>query len=338
MIPFWEVSMNILRNTLLAGVAVAAIASAGKADAGLIAFQQYTGNVAVSTDGFGSTTNAGNISAFVLAGSTVVNAYLYSSTFSGPQPGGTLGGQPVIYSTALGTPGAGLEAFRADVTSIVAPTINGGPGGTYVFPITEIGGGVDGGALVVVYTNPTLPSATVGILDGFSLLTGDSTILNFASPLNPAAAGFFAELRLGIGFSCCSQASEVKVNNQLVTSNAGNNDDSIDGIPLNGNLITVGGSNDPFSPLLPSYAADTERYNLIPYITLGDTSITINTVNPSNDDNIFLAVIYASGIGGVNQPPPVTTVPEPTSLALFGVGMLGLGIARRWRKVARKQS
>lgn len=45
---------------------------------------------------------------------------------------------------------------------------------------------------------------------------------------------------------------------------------------------------------------------------------------------------YLDGFGAV-LPPPTTSVPEPASFALYGVGMLGLGFARR-RRAARKAS
>ena len=113
--------------------------------------------------------------------------------------------------------------------------------------------------------------------------------------------------------------STVTVNGTTITQSAGNNDDSIDGGASNGNLITVGGFDDPFSSLLPGYDADHERYNLVPYITAGDTSIAVNTFNSSADDNIFLAGFYVSGIASINEPP--TGVPEPGSLGLFGIGL-----------------
>lgn len=311
----------------VAVAAVVLLAAHTKAEASLVLFQQYQGNVAYSSDGWGSTSQSGTISALVPVGSTVVAAYLYTSTFSNPAgAGGTLAGVPVTYGAPVAnvTACCGLAMARADVTSIVAPLINGGPGGVYNFSVTETSGNQDGEGLVVVYSNPLLPSSSVGILDGFSAVGGDSTAINFADPLNPAAPGFFSEMALGIGFSCCSQRSTVAVNGTLITENAGNNDDGA--LVTNGSLITVGGFDDPFSPLLPDYSSDHERYNLVPYITAGDTTITVRTTNPSNDDNIFLAVFHVLGKAGFNQPP---SVPEPGILALLSLGALGL--RRRYR-------
>lgn len=267
-------------------------------------------------------------------GATVEAAYLYTSTYgySIGSAGGSFESNPITYTPlGLNVSAGGLEAGRADVTSIVAPIVNGGPGGTYSFSITETSGNQDGSALVVVYRLSSLPVSTVAIQDGFSDAAGDKTTLDLASPINLSTPGFFAEMRLGIGFSCCNQTSQVTVNGTIITTNAGNNDDSADMSLGNGNLITVGGNNDPFSPMTPSYGDDHERYNLIPQLSNGDMSIEVDTVNPSRNDNIFLAVFYmygqASTTGPIQPSFNATVKPVPfTSLTTITIVSLLLTV------------
>lgn len=328
-------------NSRIKAVGVALVASgmllAGNAQASLVSFQTFVGNYGVSTDGFGATSNSGTISASVPFGATVQAAYLYTAVFRNQGHagvGGTFAGSAVPYGpsvpntspTALAC--CSLSSARADVTSIVAPLINGGPGGIYNFSVTETSANQDGEALVVVYSLASLPVSTVGILDGFSAVTGDNTAINFANPLNPAAPGFFAEMRIGDSFSCCGQRSSISVNGTTITNEAGNNDDGAQ--VADGSLITVGGFDDPFSPNLPSYNNDHERYNLVPYVSNGDTTINIRTFNPDGTDNIFLSVFHVAGEAGVNEPPP-NQVPEPGSMALLGLGLSTFAALRRRR-------
>ena len=335
--------MNRARTASLMVLMFFTILVSQSAYASLTVFQTYTGNVALSSDGFGSTTDNGTISADVPVGATVLNAYLYSATYDvyneGVTQSATLNGTPVAFGPpVLNTATCcNLTSARADVTSIIAPTINGGPGGVYNFTIAEtsiedFNHGTDGEALVVVYTLPSLPVATVAILDGFSASGGDSASISFANPLDPTEPGFFAQMGIGDSFSCCDQESTILVNGNTLTTHAGNNDDSADGFVNNGNLITVCSFDDPTSPSLPSYDQDHECYDLAPFITAGDTLIALNTNNPSNDDNIFLETFYVSGLASVCDTPdcaPPSEAPEPGVLFLLGSGIVVLWVSSR---------
>lgn len=331
--------LSAFARAITGACTLAAVAfAATPASASLTVFKTYTGTVGLSTGGFGSTTDAGMITVHAPVGATVLGAYLYSSTYFGGSASGTLNGSAVTYGAALGSTGGccDLQAFRADVTSIVSSVINGGVGGAYNFSLTETGVNMDGEALVLVYSDPTLGTSTIGILDGFSATTGDSSSINFADPLDPSDPGFFAEMRIGDGFSCCDQESTITVNGQTLTTVAGNADDSADGGASNGDLITVGDDNDPFTVASPGspamdYLTDHERYDLVPYISSGDTQIKIATLNPSNDDNIFLETFHVAGFASVS-----TGVPEPASWALMvgGFGLIGSALrSRRSRTV-----
>ncbi len=301
----------------------------------------WTGNVGYSSDGFGSTSQSGTISASVPAGATVLAAYLYTSTYNSAAPGDTAGttlnGVAVTFGAQIVNSSAPYLAMqRADVTAIVKPIIDAGAGGVYDFSVVEVNSGQDGEALVVVYEDAAIEDATFSLVEGYSDTSGDNFSINFAEPIDTNAAGFFAEMFLGISFSCCTQTSTVSVNGTLITSNAGNRDDGDGG--GNGALITVGGFDDPYSPFLPSYEEDHERYDIAPYIDNGDTTIAVQTANPSSDDNIYIAGFYVNGFAAVNKPPPIApppsdTIPVPTlsewglmvMILLFGL----LGYRRR---------
>jgi hypothetical protein len=121
-------------------------------------------------------------------------------------------------------------------------------------------------------------------------------------------------MALGISFGCQpgGQRSIVNISDRRLSSSAGGQDES--GVCSNGQLITVGGLDDsnanPDPDTFPtSFRTDDELYSLIlgnavnsqPFITASDTSISVFTQNPSNDDNIFFAYFHLSGAAIVGE-------------------------------------
>lgn len=303
------------KSTILVIVAALfALAVPGVASASLNVNYVFNGHGDYSADGMGSTSGSGTLRADVPAGSTVERAFLYE-TFSAGAPNEfartvTFEGQPVVTQQVPDSVESGyLTSSRADVTDVVKAKV-GSAGGITNFSAAYQSTPGEGVALVVVYANPLLPESTVAVLDGGAAPTGDSTTFTFASPLQTSQSGFQAKLSLGIGYSyqfggqdaCGSgQVSLVDVSATRMTSCAGSYDD---GQGANGALITVGGVGDSLdNPVNPygSGGTDDELYNLAPFLHDGDTSLRIDTSNPSQDDDIFLSVISISAQANVTD-------------------------------------
>jgi hypothetical protein len=349
---------------------------ASNAFATLTTLNSYSGDIGLSSDSGGSdqSTLPDGINAEVPAGSTVVQAYLFTSTYDtmgasagniAPQSsaGGTFNGTTVDYTALIPNPDeTGLQAGVVDVTSLVAAEVNPGgaaaTGGVYNFAVTESNtSNQDGEILDVIYSNPSLPTTSIGILAGGSASAGDSAAINFGSD----PAGDTVLMSVGDGFSydigSSGQDSTITVDGSLLTSAAGNCDLSQDGgTPPNptfctdGDLITDGvlGLNadgtvdtafsNPFTTIGDTNVqTDHELYDISSLINPSDgDTISLTTYNTSEDDNIFTEAFVVDGVAGFNAPPPPPNgppgVPEPSTLSLLGLGMSSLGMLIRRRR------
>ena len=324
---------NFIALTLALVTGLFVLAAAPSAQAQIAPFTTENGNITLSTDAIGTNNASGIVSVQKPAGATVRVAYLFAAT----TPGGgvisntdiTINGSPVTFNgTFANVFGFGtVNSYRGDVTSLVKPTIDAAPAGLVDFTVAENAtrtGSIDGEILAVIFNDPNqTTSNTVVLFFGGQRSTGDTFSVLLGNPINTSATGFLLDLSLGISFSTSSaQFSRVDVGTNTrpaarLTTSAGGADD---GMVSNGALITAGGIGDTnANPPVPTATpandrSDDELYSLIPFVNNGDTTISVNTLNPSNDDNIFFAALViganAAVVGeGIVLGPPSATNP-----------------------------
>jgi lysophospholipase L1-like esterase len=270
-----------------------------------------TGFISLSVDGLGTNdTLGGIIQVEKPEGGTVRGAYLAAAStgfsarflFDGDVK---IDGMDVLWSTS--TPSSSIQSFNhwADVTALVKPKVDAAPAGRVDFTITEVNpDGIDGEILAVILDDPTQSAESAVLLYfGAQNPAGDTMRLNFAKPLDLQDPNLTVDMSLGISFgaqSCAGgQEDLIEVNGMRLSTAAGGEDD---GYCANGALLTVGGLDDdslnppdPFASNQRDPRQDDELYNLVPFVSAGDTALDVFTSNSSFDDNIFFAA-FRTGI------------------------------------------
>ncbi len=296
------------------------VTASAEAPDGLFPIATDTGKVYMSETGIGTNDPTGG-PVYVQkdsANSTVRAAYLLAAGIPGyTMESGTvtLNGVSLSFTPADSVEGNfGVNSVWTNVTTIVAPVVDAAPTGLVKFNAAEPlnTDTVTGEILAVVMNDPTLPTSnTVSFLFGALDTAGDSFNIGLASPLNLSAPTLSMTMSIGDSYGYQGppgdgQYSTIEVDGTSMTSAAGGNDDSACKYDTpqnfttcgNGELITVGGIGDtpetPSDPTATTYTCvpgpprcTDELYNLLPFVHNGDTSIQVNTTNPSDNDNIF---------------------------------------------------
>lgn len=315
----------------------------------IIPYYVDTGPIDVSIDAMGTLEVSGIVQAYKPNEYTAVRkAFLLAATTGfyyyndGPLADGEmlLNGFPVNWSLISES---SIYSYNhlADVTTQVAIDYALAPPGYVDFIVAEADTyRVDGVVLVVVYHDFLQEHTnTIAFSFGAQNVSGDSFSLTFDEPIDVNDPELVLEMSLGISYGAqgCAygQYSELDVNGIRLSSSAGGEDD---GVCSNGALITAGGigdSNqnpaDPFNTDNGNPRQDDELYDLRPFVSDGDTQIVVNTLNPSADDNIFMAVFRVSKAAVVSTEPkrPVIFIPG------FGGSRLNEGDEEIWPGITR---
>lgn len=328
----------------------AALIAAAPASAALAPFFSASGAVSLSQTGFASNSGAQTKQIVKPAGATVQAAFLFAAGVGGYVPQSTditLDAQPVSFSDTPVNSNFGEVTRQTDVTSIVKPIIDAAPAGNVDQIVDEVNntGSIDGEALVVIFNDPNVTNNSIALEYGTQNTGGETFNVGFAQPIDLSTASI--QFAIGDAFSFQGptsgppddQYSVIDVNGtppdpsnpaagpdpHRLTSSAGGQDDQVAGCDDNGCLMTVGGVGDnpsnPADPFAlpstcgasPPYSCDDELYTLgSPLVNNGDTSMSVFTVNPSNNDDIFYASFVFSGIAavvgeGITLAPPTQT-------------------------------
>lgn len=271
-------------------------------------YYSATGQVTLSMDGLGTNAPSGIVQADKPSSGTVLRAFLVAASTgytSATIPDGamTVEGVPINWDASVPT-SIFSNNYIADVTTIVKPVIDAAPAGLVDITVGEGANSslIDGSILAVIFNAPEEPREyTAVIFFGAQDIAGDDFAIGLSEGASPLDPDYILNFSLGIsyGYQGSEQSSHIDVNGIRMTTSAGGQDD---GEPANGALITVGGIGDSTdNPADPNSGPnndprqDDELYNLKPFVSDGAMLISVHTINPSNDDNIFFGGLLVSG-------------------------------------------
>lgn len=273
-----------------------------------------SGKISLSIDGIGTNDASGIVQVEKPAGATVRKAFFAAASSGGHDilnGDVQINGTPInwiydIWNNAGGSNNFFNSVF-ADVTSLLKPIIDAALAGRINFTITETNSSyIDGEILAVIFDDPNQSTQNSAIiLFGGQNTNGDVFHIGLADTIDVSDPNSKIDLSLGIsyGYQGTDQYSQIDVNGQRLTTSAGGQDDAAPNYQsgVNGALLTVGGLDDSLDNPPDPYALpngdphmDDELYNLKPFMKTGDLHITVNTINPSDDDNIFFAALFAT--------------------------------------------
>ncbi len=230
------------------------------------------------------------------------------------------GGSVVFTHWAYLTAGDRFNTYYGDVTELVKTTIDEHAAGIFDLTFDQgdnaDGDYVEGGSLIVIFDDPNAELSSIYLQAGTSDPAGDSFSFDFdALTLDKLANPMILSIGAsnsyqtdapddGEGGSGVNQHSNITVNGNVISDSAGGCDDMVD-YPVGCNSMgynTIGGVGDdldmPTVPWTnpPGYFAEDELYDIASMMTVGDTGLTVETINPSNDDNLYFAGVYLTGI------------------------------------------
>jgi hypothetical protein len=296
------------------GTAPAASSFATSASSSLAPVVTENGKITLSLDAAGNNSASSTIQVEKpSAAATVRSAYMMAATVYG---GGqisdgdvTIDGDNITWDVETSNVLSSYN-YWTDATALVKAKIDAAAAGRVDFTIVEVNRNsyIDGEILAVIFDDPAqIVSNTVILCFGSQAQGGDTFAIGLAEPIDKSDPNLVLDFSLGISYSYQAydwgQHSNVDVNGTRLTDYAGGEDD---GGSYNGGLITVGGLDDVNTNPLPSgasegsyYRTDDELYSLLPFVEDGDTSITVETENPSYDDNMMFAALFLGGATAV---------------------------------------